>query len=159
MSPNALNLQYIINIASSLEELRGSLDVAQCVEFTIYCEHFLFLGGARRIGRCRPMRGIYNILLIFPLPCKGTSLQKSDDVPAIIIFFLHSCEEVPAIIKVLGFAPTLFLTPPGCGIKWLSFFAGRVFTLCSKTLAGSHGNFYLACAVERGAGWLTISLQ
>ena len=35
MSLNARNLQYIINISSSWGELRGSLDVAQCVEFTI----------------------------------------------------------------------------------------------------------------------------
>ena len=36
MSLTAWNLPYIINMPSSLEELGGSLDAAQCVEFTIY---------------------------------------------------------------------------------------------------------------------------
>ena len=133
---NACKLQYIINISSSLEGLWGPLDVADCVEFTIYYQYALFLGGARRmtrcrsmrgdyniqyfvflgrgpsIARCRWMRGNYNILSIFPLPCRSSE----DRSLALNAWSLHEIINIFSSLEELrGSLPhaLLFLIPLG----------------------------------------------
>ena len=81
---SAWNLQYIINIFLSLEEVWGPLDVDPTGEFAIAYQHFLLLGGAPMTTRRRATHGIYNTLLTFPCS-RGKSEHRSMSIKPLIL--------------------------------------------------------------------------